>query len=277
MRATNKKRGNNQTSTGLPKRRDSERGFTLVEVLVAVGLSTIVLFLVVKMMTDGTWADIRLNIRQETRDATEELKQMAKSPACGINQLLGNSGTTGSNKTIAITADFFEELAAEDTAFVSKRFNEIPLNGASGDGLSSNALNFVMGRMYGKLRISDIRIMPLKIPTATTPDFSYNFINPHKVRAQLYVAFEPQAGAAEGQLQTIRYPVILHLNDDNSAIVNCNSIEELATTIQMCNHFGGEWLEELQSCDIQSNSTTTGQPTTCPVNDNCGVSSQYIL
>lgn len=255
------------------------QGFTLVEVLIAVGISAILLYIVSDLVVQGSWQDIRLMVRQETRDATEELRQLAKSPACGINRLLGSDPVSGQALQIEFTGGvgFFNRLSAVQSTSVSQWFNEIPLNGTTDDGLRSNGLRFANGLQYGKLLVNDIRIMPLKVPTAANADFGYSFITDHQVRAQLYVAFAPQAGAVENKLQTIRYPVVLHLNDDFSAIINCSGLEELALTRQMCDYFGGNWIDDLRKCDIQSESGTPGAPITCPVNSACNVQGQYRL
>lgn len=256
---------------------NSHSGFTLIEVLVSTVIGVIALYVLSNVVLQGARHDTILTVRQENRDATEELKQVVKSPACGIVKLV-DSSKSGVPASITLSgSNFFDKSSSSISGSVSGTYNEIPLNGASSDGLTSSQISFVNGMTYGKLKITDIRIMPLLMPTSAAKDYSYNFISTNSVRAQIQVAFEPNVGVQDIKPSVARYPVVLTLDSTNTSIVNCTNIEALANAQQMCEISGGNWSQDTLTCDLDLASKGRGTPNSCAVDDSCNVQSQYKL
>lgn len=262
----------------------SQQGYSLVEVMIAATIGLIVMAVISMAIVRGTEHDMNLLTRQETRDGSMELREVVQGPACGIVQLLGDDGSAVGATSISIGnsgLDFFTPISA-NTSNVSQTFNEIPLNGTDGkDGLISDTMRFQTGQLYGsKLRVRDIRIMPVQIATATADGALYNYGivgTGDQVRAQLLVTFERLGGEATSAPLQARAPVILYINQARTGIVNCASIEQLANNQQACENFGGNWIEATLTCDIESKNNAPGEALTCALDERCNVTADYVI
>lgn len=221
----------NSQRMGLESRGSQEKsGFSLVEVLVAAGMASILALVISFMMISAKKQSVILDDRQSARTMRDEFQQAINSENCGIVP-----STAGSSTLLSFNSDLVGLSESE------REIQEI----------SASGITLKAGTIYQKNKILKIRLDPHKDLTTNTESFRINGGNPADdtaLRADINIFYEAQIPGSPGVNFTpapSRHPVVIETKDvAHQEVVGCRSLQALNVVKESCLAADGTWNDE---------------------------------
>lgn len=244
-------------------------GFSLIQVLVAIGLLGILTAGLMSVMANSYKHETNLGTLLEARELSGELGELVKSPNCGIVDLETPmalpAGVLPDGKTIALAK-----------------------------GVSGRFLEFKSGDSYGRFRVSNLSIAPyydrkdrsekyIALDGASSTDFDHSKLVKASLRLDVFAKDTPKA--------PIRTPIVLSIDNATKTIIGCSVSMENTDLASVCASFGGVWDDAESRCQLpcpaglaEENGVCVAKAPDaeneemfCNVNEKCPVASKYIL
>lgn len=247
----------------------TQSGFSLIQVMVGLGLISIIGYGMMTMITNSYKHQTNLAVLLEGRELAAELAELTKSANCGISQL---------QNPIAIPADLFKDNRA------------ISLE----SGISGRFLTLKAGEKYSRFLVNEVAITPYFDKTAQTDKYvAMNGIDADDFSGATIVkaALTLNVQAQDSPKAPVRSPIYLYLDPDRKHIIGCESSLEDKDFVGICASFGGSWIEEESRCQlpcppgmvaesgicVSPSEEVNTQDVSCNVNERCKVSDKYII
>lgn len=253
------------------KRARGQSGFSLVEIMVAVGVIAIISAAISSMVSNMYDMENRFRVTQDGRSLQYELEQITKKDLCGIVDL--------DLKTIS---------NANYDANLSYVFNNT-------EAISGLGLTLKSDSSYGMLDIIRIQIEPwMNKSNIINNTYEYKYVVADqppsatasaaaRVKAQLKITYikKGQRAAVGTADEPTRYfaiqPIFLVKNPaDPNKIIDCYTVEVEEIQKGMCESLGGEWDTASTPPSCKVTTADSGNSFNCLQTDSCGVVSRYI-
>lgn len=247
----------------------SQAGVSLIEVIMGVGIMSVVGYGMMSMLSNTHKHQALINIKEEGRELVTELLEVSKGINCGIKDFEAGP--------IKLKASQIE----------NNEFISLPL-GVHGKGVS-----FTPNTSYGQYKIEDVTISPfvnkgtgkasfIAIDTAEADDLA----NAGLVKGSLSLVVSSRGSP---QLP-IRVPIYARINTTDNEITSCNYGWDELDLMSICTSFGGSWVDEELFCRLPcppgleeendicvAPGDNTRELIECEIGDQCGVSSKYLI
>jgi hypothetical protein len=226
-------------------------GFSLIEVMVSLGLATMIIGVVLAITKMNTDQAARALDQQEYLTLMSELRGILAMPDCGINNL---SATLGA---VAVP------LGANQT------FPNIVLSG--------NGSTFQDTTVFGRLNLKTIIITPWYDKTTQAKNYVYlsdgvpvAAASATQVRAQVEVALTRPSSAVP--VKSIELPIFLNLNPAQTSFISCAFGDTVSLAAAACEGMGGDYDYDAGACTLND---LVGDADYCSFDDDCGVTATY--
>jgi prepilin-type N-terminal cleavage/methylation domain-containing protein len=245
-----------------------QKGFSLIEILVAIGIVSIISAAISSMISNMYDMENRLRVSQDGRSLQYELEQLTKQDMCGIVNL--------DTKTINNTLyDTNKPYAFNNT-----------------EALSGLGLTLRSNSSYGMLDIIGIQLEPWL--DKTTSPYSYKYVPADdtaatagaatRVKAQIKISYVKRGERSmigtinEPKQFDATQPVFLVKSPSNpNIVIDCYSEESENIQKEMCTgSLGGEWDPSVTPPACKLTTADSGNSFNCLQTDSCGVVSRYI-
>lgn len=253
------------------KSKSHQAGFSLLQVMVALGIAGIVTYSMTTMI--GTTVQQEMNLRAmiDARDLHGELGEIASLPNCGLAKL----ATPGA--TLPLSGDKW-----------SPDFT-VPLD----DGIRGAGFTLRKDAKYGWLQIEDIALTPYRDKSTNTKQWvaldtsdPADFTNAVVIKGSLTVSYSTN-GLDKAPTAI---PIVVRLNAPGGDIVSCEkSNSENAQLQELCTGVGGTFDLVTNRCALPCPagfssqggaciaSVSGDEDIYCKVNERCGISAEYIF
>lgn len=253
-------------SSEAQRRSQSQKGFSLIELVIAIGIVAIISSAISSMVTNMFDLENRFRISQDGRSLQYEMEQIIKRPLCGINNL--DTKTFDANNYSA-----------------SKPF-DLP------DGLTGMGLTLLPNSTYGILDLVSIKIEPWTDKTTNPYTFKYiiaddganDFISANRVKAQLTITYVKKGERKligtkdQPKIFRINHSIYLAKNPDNpNNIIGCYPEDTDDSGRRLCESLGGSYDTSVVPAACHPPNNDSNNTIACLQNDPCGISSRYIV
>lgn len=199
----------------------STSGFTLVEVMMAMGLIAVLALSIATTMTGAFKQEGKLQAKQVARDFNDEIRFAVNLTNCGIPSLPIPS-------LIATKGDHGISV------------------------IEGRGSAFAPGQNYGKMQIKDIRLTPFRDPSTAAREYAPvdddNAESAFIFRAHLVVNTDTTIGTEKLSGESL-HPVLLTLDSTRSNIQGCRGIGEVNALVATCAALNGTLNPDF-TCDL---------------------------
>lgn len=241
----------------------SINGFSLVEVLVAIAILSVISFGISSVLINSIKSDVAFRARMEGNELRTELTAMMKMDACGSQDI---------RNQINLTANPATDWAANKKYNLSRGLKS-PFLTVKGSVLGSP------DEMYGKLKIESVEISGYFNKNTNTT--SYTILTPTQVKASVSVTLSSKSTS----LAALEFPIVLTLNPTANKIVDCQTEQTNDASDALCSDTLGGTLDETGKCILPCPSgmesldgicvTPAGDEQFCPADDPCNIQPKY--
>lgn len=241
---------------------DNKNGFSLVEVMVAIAIMSIISYMISAMLVNSAKSEATTKARIEAQELAKEVNEIMKETGCGLPDVTKPTG-----------------IKVTDTNWVATKTYDLPL------GLSSLYLNLKDGDRYGNIKINSIKLTGYRNKKDKIIQY-FALPAPFSSTTMVKAAVAVEIEAPATSLATIYIPVTLDINVATQVINGCSKELEDDKTADMCKSFSGTYNELTQKCDlpcpdgqVENDDNECIQPPgngyMCKYNDPCNVSPRF--